>query len=947
MEQVNADDDRAVASSSSSSTSSTSSENNDDVKRELAASDDESVLLDDGQPVDERVSVEDSDISEEDDDDDDEEEVETEAVEEDNKSNDDDDEVDDAHSSSAHDKPRIKLNLRMSNSPQDGRTKDGGKKDTSSNNAEAKAVNGTSSNDNNMPETVNESDAFSKEDAPQPMEEEPASESSTSLSKPDSEEDAAAKAAPSPAAPQPSPLPSSQTPAEATETKAEKVSMKNESETRKEAMELDKPSDEPVRPKQAEEQAIAKPVEKTESQKVIEKPVAGTAQDKAQVKKEPASVKHEKVGNGAANPDTVVPGETAKASEKEKEVSAAEKERQKGEKISEESKPVAAAAVKVEGDEGKFKNSAVETTNIRADAGGASGKSTPTGPLKKKTKLPKLPLNLKKRKLPLKGGDSKVAKAKVVKDGEATAGPDDAVATALDGPASSSSKPASKPKSTSSSVGAGTATSAKKKTTTPSRAVRMPPITSPGLLLPPSACGNFRGAADASGFSTPASLFDQAMVSAGYTTEARTKKPHRGSSVKRNLGDMFDSNVAFTLHFPDLIPKELWYRPKKKGAEDLHPVVEKSESKTPLPDLLLRCLEKDVKSAKPPPQPKQENGNGSRKRPRPTCCQFIDMAPLSLTLPYPESFIQKRLEYVKQVKEREKAIVKYQEKQEELEIKREEEELLRRKKEGEEGTGEKPKITNPIKVPPIPTPPEPPKISELEGLDSDLYEDQHPIYVPKGKKNFVSHLDKNCFHITEGRYFGLNSNFIADPHFVGANAPGISGLTLSCGSGLATSSSASSGSIGVLASTSAIFKEKETPVKEKAPVKKEPAPKPKAAPKPAKKTASLPEIDKSVKNKFKLKHIGPTPTANSSDLKKIMDEGGELAEQMKTCIIRAAVHASRSGKHGQAFLAPNGKAYPDVSKAFAAHAGLKPCMRCKNNKQGVSAPQCQRVWCFA
>ena len=81
---------------------------------------------------------------------------------------------------------------------------------------------------------------------------------------------------------------------------------------------------------------------------------------------------------------------------------------------------------------------------------------------------------------------------------------------------------------------------------------------------------------------------------------------------------------------------------------------------------------------------------------------------------------------------------------------------------------------------------------------------------------------------------------------------------------------------------------------------------------------------------------GPNPTASSSALRKLVEEGGEFAEKMKTCIIRAAVHASRSGQHGRSFKAPNGEVYPDISKAFAVHAGLKPCNRCKNNKQGVS-----------
>jgi hypothetical protein len=84
------------------------------------------------------------------------------------------------------------------------------------------------------------------------------------------------------------------------------------------------------------------------------------------------------------------------------------------------------------------------------------------------------------------------------------------------------------------------------------------------------------------------------------------------------------------------------------------------------------------------------------------------------------------------------------------------------------------------------------------------------------------------------------------------------------------------------------------------------------------------------------KKKGPTPTATSSSLRKIMEDGGEEAELMKTCIIRAAVYASRAGTHGQSFVGCNGETYPDISKAFAAHAGLKPCNRCKTNKQGVS-----------
>ena len=126
----------------------------------------------------------------------------------------------------------------------------------------------------------------------------------------------------------------------------------------------------------------------------------------------------------------------------------------------------------------------------------------------------------------------------------------------------------------------------------------------------------------------------------------------------------------------------------------------------------------------------------------------------------------------------EKAIVTYQE--EELALDKEREQL--------ELAG-KPIPDNLLKpcttVPPIPVPPVPPSLKEMGGTYTEDYTDQHPLGIPKtsGKQQ---HLDMSCFHITEGRYFGLKTNFVADPHFVGPNAPGLVGLTLSGGTGLAT-----------------------------------------------------------------------------------------------------------------------------------------------------------------
>lgn len=305
-------------------------------------------------------------------------------------------------------------------------------------------------------------------------------------------------------------------------------------------------------------------------------------------------------------------------------------------------------------------------------------------------------------------------------------------------------------------------------------------------------------------------------------------------------------------------------------------------------------------------------------------------------------------------------------------------------------------------IPPIPEPPEPPSLKELEGFSADSYEDRHPLYLPKsrGQQQIVSHLDKSCFHITNGRYFGLRTNQVADPHFVGPNAPGLAGLNLSGGTGLATSNSGGGGALGgaTLLSTPAqsgasananaaktkdgtkgkdTGKSKDIKVKDKT---KEtgkattesseskdgttelskaegntsvsetesktssgvsPSPKDVVSSEKAVKSASnLTPTKKSSSgtpgSSGKKKTNGPSATATASDLRKIVEEGGELAEKMRTCIIRAAVYASRCGNHTRNFRAPNGKVYPDISKAFAVHAGLKPCERCKNNKQGVS-----------
>jgi hypothetical protein len=222
----------------------------------------------------------------------------------------------------------------------------------------------------------------------------------------------------------------------------------------------------------------------------------------------------------------------------------------------------------------------------------------------------------------------------------------------------------------------------------------------------------------------------------------------------------------------------------------------------------------------------------------------------------------------------------------------------------------------------------------MGGLDLEKFEGEDPLYFPKGQKQLVEHLDKTCFHVTEGRYFGLLTNSVLDPHFIGPNAPGINGINLSGGAGLATANTGGGGSSaagGLLAAAVPVV-----PPANSIPAvnKSSPSSPSKSGPKKPL-TGILSNGISGEPPKKKKKGNGPKTTASSSQLRKLVEEGGEAAEKIKTCIVRAAVHASRAGKHGQSFRAPNGEVYPDISKAFAAHAGLKPCNRCKNNKQGA------------
>lgn len=484
---------------------------------------------------------------------------------------------------------------------------------------------------------------------------------------------------------------------------------------------------------------------------------------------------------------------------------------------------------------------------------------------------------------------------------------------------------------------AGSHNASKRRIAHPSRPIKMPPIHSPGLLICPAHTGSASGPKAATsannaqpmvntnkdGYSTPASVFDHTMSIAGYNLERRTIFPHRGSSVQRRVDDMFDSDVHLALHFPPMVPAQFM----RGDAANL-------------PQQLIDCLESAPESYRE----SEDNAGSFRKRRRPW--SFREMVPISLIVEYPETFIQKRLDYVTKVREREQAIVVSQD-------------IHEYQKEDENSKGHS------STIPAIPDPPTPPRLSECKGIDhGSLTDECHPLYLTRGKEKLVAHLDKNCFHITGNRYFGLFCNGIADPNFIGANAPGITGITAYAVAGLATSASGSAtGTAASLASSSfqypadapacvngggggvvKVHRDKKssalTPVSSKPKNGSNPKPSPAPQTESNKKAGavlpSAPSTSATVKSKSEKLAEGPRATATATDLRHAMEQGGMIAERIKTTIIQSAVHGARTGRHVPCFHVPDGEVYPDLAKAFSLYAGIKPCQRCKSNKQGVS-----------
>jgi hypothetical protein len=561
---------------------------------------------------------------------------------------------------------------------------------------------------------------------------------------------------------------------------------------------------------------------------------------------------------------------------------------------------------------------------------------------------------------------------------------------------------------------AATGTASKRRSVLPSKQVRIPPLTSPGLcmLRPPVPLPlpekRHSTSKTSSAYYTPQQVFDTVMTGAGYTYEQRTEHPHRGSSVQRTIGDMFDTNVQLALHPIELVPSDIWnHIPTPETTTAALSNSTSDFNGMTLPNVFIRAFDESKKIEMQKRQRPIDSDDYAddttvemKKRSQRSSYKtvpFRDMVPVSLILPYPEWYIQKRVEYIKQVKLREVAIVKWQEAQEELDMAVED---------SDDRDVVSKVLINPITIPPIPQAPDPLQLHEFEivtpnseenenGCRSNLlapYNDPieqnsgtesrdsstHPIYLPKSNNHFVEHLDPNCFHSTDGRYFGLRTNMIADPNFIGPNTPGLTGVTSTGGLATATTSTTTStsgltgGGMTMILSASfhcaaatvptnlkddtsnvVLLPNKVQPLNTEEEAMKLKSPNDKSCATPA---SALPASSPVDASPFKTETEIPTLEADNkaarkrafSELRQIMEgSDAELIETFRVFIVRAIVHTFRThAPLNTAFRGPNNECYPDIGKAFASYGGIKPCDRCKSNKQGVCNKQVYYCCCF-
>lgn len=241
---------------------------------------------------------------------------------------------------------------------------------------------------------------------------------------------------------------------------------------------------------------------------------------------------------------------------------------------------------------------------------------------------------------------------------------------------------------------------------------------------------------------------------------------HRGSSTVRSVQDIFDRWIPGK-EAKTLLPKE-FYLPlsetlEKKECEETGNI----PNEVPLLDRFIRSLSFSLTTNE------VDATSSMVGKDVLSCCEpqsFEYMLPVSLTTPLPEEYISAHQQYVRDIQLREKSIYAYQKQMNEYQFSKDKSEDKKRhplkdSKQEEVKVNESEKET-PLVSTDIPPIPQPPSVSDFE-LEEVLFP---PIHL-------VKHLDfPSFFQSKTASYYNLLSNNIADPQYVGANAPGLLGL---------------------------------------------------------------------------------------------------------------------------------------------------------------------------
>lgn len=339
---------------------------------------------------------------------------------------------------------------------------------------------------------------------------------------------------------------------------------------------------------------------------------------------------------------------------------------------------------------------------------------------------------------------------------------------------------------------------------------------------------------------TPSNLFNRAIFIASQNNATSTVSPlviapssndqeeqqqqkqekqnhepqHRGSSIKRKVEDMFDRDVMMTPDFPTLLPPE-WmsstYNSKEQirimsgekddDEEETKYACYSEQTKSLIQDISRYLSDNNNKDEVSDDMECDDDDDANNDKP---CLQFRDMVPISLITEYPPSYVNAHKEYTDKVIERERIIednqiaimkaqeayIQFEEDKEEwtIQMKKIENEQVKQKQDEDKQNEQQQDISSkssshqPSCISAMPEqPPNKPILQEIPPIPLEPpIPDKDDVMTTSSKtlkKSLVSsYLDPDFYSKPTRPYFGLLSNSIADPQFIGPNAPG---LTLS------------------------------------------------------------------------------------------------------------------------------------------------------------------------